>query len=154
MDLQPPIEHQQIFKANLLVSLQFILIGLLLLTIDAFHFSFLAILFIILSMFVAFWSIITMRKSKLRISPIPAVTATLIIDGPYKYIRHPMYASILLAAIGLLFLNFSWIRLGLAITLMLVLLVKLEWEEKMLSKKFTNYLDYKKRTKRLLPLVF
>jgi len=154
MDPQTTIGQQQISKANLLVSLQFIFIGLLLFTVIPIHFSFLAMLFILLSVLLAFWAIITMQKSKLRISPIPSARATLITDGPYKYIRHPMYASILLASFGLLILNFSWVRLCFACALAFVLIVKLEWEEKMLSNKFINYPEYKKRTKRLLPLVY
>ena len=95
-----------------------------------------------------------MRKSELRISPIPAEEAILIASRPYKYIRHPMYASIIFGVFGLLNINFSWLRLGISCALLAVLFIKLSWEERMLDKKFHNYDEYKSHTKRLIPLIF
>ena len=141
-------------KSLLLVALQFVFIVLLLLGTPLHNIPALAYAFIILSILLVLWAVITMQKSKLRILPEPSLHATLIINGPYRFIRHPMYTAILLASTGLLTHQFTWIRLAIAIALAIVLLVKLFWEEQMLSRKFEAYEQYSKSTYRLIPFIF
>ncbi|HVM88804.1 MAG TPA: methyltransferase [Puia sp.] len=119
-----------------------------------FHFSILSCSFIISAVILAGWAIAAMQRSRFRVSPIPAKNGSLVKSGPYKFIRHPMYASILLAGIGLLLVNFSWQRLLMVIFLLLVLLIKLGWEEKMLTIQFPEYPIYKSQSKRLIPFLF
>jgi protein-S-isoprenylcysteine O-methyltransferase Ste14 len=138
----------------LLVTLQFVFILILLLGAPLRNIPALGYVFIILSILLVLWAVIAMQKSKLRILPEPSVHAVLITNGPYRFIRHPMYTAILLASIGLLVLQFTWIRLAIAIALAIVLLVKLFWEEQMLSRKFEMYEQYTKSTYRLIPFIF
>ena len=112
-----------------------------------------AILLILAAIVLAIWAILSMIKGEFRISPIPAENAVLIIFGPYKWIRHPMYSAIFLGVIGLFTFHFSWIKLGLFLALIIVLSIKLKWEEKLLSKKFDDYQVYKKKTKRIIPFL-
>lgn len=142
------------FKSNLLVALQFILIGLLLWGTPKYNFSIGAVAFIFMAIFLILWAIIVMRKSKLRISPIPAADALLITEGPYKYIRHPMYTAIFMGVTGLLIIYFTWMRLVMAIALAVVLLIKMSWEEKMLSMKFITYKNYIAHSKKIIPYLF
>ena len=100
------------------------------------------------------WAILSMRKSRFRISPVPADDASLVISGPYKLIRHPMYSSILLFVTGLLIIRFSISQLIAVIVLALVLLVKMKWEELMLSEKFPEYKSYMQHTKNIIPFIF
>ena len=141
-------------KSLLLVGLQFLFILLLLIGTRFQNHMLLAFGFIITAILVVLWAIVTMQKSKLRILPEPSADATLITNGPYHLIRHPMYTAILLGCAGLLISKFSWIRLVMAVTLAMVLIVKLIWEERMLSQKFDGYKEYMKHTKRLLPFIF
>jgi protein-S-isoprenylcysteine O-methyltransferase Ste14 len=141
-------------KSILLVALQFVFILLLLSGSPLNNIPALAYAFVILSILLAFWAIVTMQKSKLRILPEPSANATLITNGPYRFIRHPMYTAILLGSVGLLIHQFTRLRLSIAIALAIVLLVKLIWEEKMLLQKFDGYSGYMKHTKRLLPFIF
>ena len=140
-------------KSKLLVFLQFLLIGLLLVFSPLKDVSIWAIILIILAITMAIWAIISMLRGKFRISPIPAEEAVLISEGPYKWIRHPMYSAIFLGVCGLFTYHFSWIKLGLFLALIIVLSIKLTWEEKMLSKKFSDYQIYKKHTKRIIPFL-
>jgi len=141
-------------KSILLVGLQFLFLFILLLDSPLNNIPASAYTFIILSILLVFWAIATMQKSKLRILPEPSPHATLITNGPYRLIRHPMYTAILLGSVGLLINKFTVIRLSIAIALAIVLLVKLGWEEKMLSQKFDEYKNYMKNTKRILPFIF
>jgi protein-S-isoprenylcysteine O-methyltransferase Ste14 len=141
-------------KSVVLVTLQFTLIVLLLFTTATYRVSVISIVLLAASVLLVAWAIIAMRQSKFRISPVPATVAVLITNGPYKYIRHPMYTAIVLGAAGLLTCYFSWLRLGMSVVLAIMLIIKLFWEEKMLAEKFSGYTNYKKKTRRLLPFVF
>ena len=141
-------------KSILLVVLQFTFILLLLSGSPLSNFPVLAYAFIILSILLVFWAIATMRKSKLSILPEPSLHATLITNGPYRFIRHPMYTAILLGSVGLLIHHFNWLRLLIVIALAMVLVAKLTWEERMLLQKFEAYREYMRRSKRLIPFIF
>ncbi len=141
-------------KSILLVVLQFVFILLLLSGSPLKNIPTLSYIFIILSILLAFWAIATMKKSKLRILPEPSPHATLITNGPYRFIRHPMYTAILMGSVGLLIHQFTLMRLSILIALAIVLVIKLTWEESMLFQKFEAYRDYMRRSKRLFPFIY
>jgi protein-S-isoprenylcysteine O-methyltransferase Ste14 len=141
-------------KSLLLPGLQFLFIVLLFFTTTQAKHIYVAAIFLTIAIGLAAWAIYSMSSSRLRISPVPAPDAELITTGAYRYIRHPMYTSILSGMAGLLVLDFSWVRLILAIVLFLVLLYKLLWEESMLAEKFPAYKSYSLKTKRLVPFFF
>jgi len=80
----------------------------------------------------------------------------LITGGVYNRIRHPMYTSIFLMAIGQLLLLSNWIAgpsMLAAFTLMFA--SRLNTEEKMMLDKFgAEYEAYRKRSKRIIPGVW
>lgn len=82
-------------------------------------------------------------------------TTTLVTVGIYKYIRHPLYASLLFLAWGAFFKNLSWLGviLTLAATLFLTLTAKVEEQE---SVRFfgPDYQAYMSRTKMFVPFLF
>lgn len=141
-------------KSILLVSLQFLFLFLLLSGSRLNNLSLLAYVFIILSFSLFVWAIVAMQKSKLRILPEPSANAVLIANGPYRFIRHPMYTSILAGCVGLLISHFTFLRLTMIISLTIVLIAKLLWEEKMLTQIFEGYKNYMAHTFRLLPFIF
>lgn len=143
-----------LLKSIVLVTLQFLLIVLLLSGLLLNNLSVLPAIFIIISFHLLLWAMAAMQKSKLRILPEPSGNAALITIGPYRYIRHPMYTAIMLGALGLLISYFSWVRLVMVISLAIVLIIKLTWEEKMLLQKFEGYPSYRRHTKRLIPFLF
>jgi protein-S-isoprenylcysteine O-methyltransferase Ste14 len=142
------------FKSSILVAFQFVLIGTLFFSSVKLIFTLPAGLLMLVALVLVAWALISMRDSRLRISPIPAPDAVLVMDGPYKYLRHPMYTAILIAAFGLLMAHFSWFRLMLVIALIAVLLIKVEWEESMLAEKFPHYEDYSKSTRKIIPYLY
>jgi protein-S-isoprenylcysteine O-methyltransferase Ste14 len=82
-------------------------------------------------------------------------TTRLVAVGAYKYIRHPMYSSLLFLAWGVLFKNLSWPStiLALAATVFLVATAKAEEAENI---RFfgTSYQTYIKQTTRFIPFLF
>jgi protein-S-isoprenylcysteine O-methyltransferase Ste14 len=100
------------------------------------------------------WAFKAMMNSRLKISPEPHQHAGLITYGPYQYIRHPMYTSIVICCAGLLISHFSFARLLFFLALVTVLLIKSSYEEKLLNHKFPEYKKYTEKTKRLVPFLF
>ncbi len=95
-----------------------------------------------------------MQRSKLRIFPEPSVDAVLITQGPYRYIRHPMYTAVLLGCFAFVIIYFNFIRLSFFILLFINLVIKLHWEESMLKKKFDGYRKYSEATHKLIPFIY
>ncbi len=100
------------------------------------------------------WSLATLGLRHLRATPEPAAGARLIVRGPYRWIRHPMYSATLLVAAGWLIGHVSWSRGVMVLGLLVVLLVKLRYEERLLARHFSDYPAYAARTKRLVPWVW
>ncbi len=82
-------------------------------------------------------------------------TTTLVTVGAYKYIRHPLYSSLLFLAWGVFFKSSSWIGGGLAVTATACLTATAKVEETENAAYFgAAYADYVKRTKMFIPFVF
>jgi protein-S-isoprenylcysteine O-methyltransferase Ste14 len=80
--------------------------------------------------------------------------ASLITNGPYKYIRHPMYTSLFIMMLGITIYNFHYLNfIGLAL-LTPVLIAKAHIEESLLNNQFSTYASYKAKTKKFIPFIF
>jgi len=78
----------------------------------------------------------------------------LVTSGPYRCIRHPMYAGGLVAAIGsAIVCGGAWIFL--LILLSALFLWRVGAEDKLMAQQFPNeYPEYRRRTKKLIPFVW
>ena len=82
-------------------------------------------------------------------------TVTLIREGIYKYIRHPMYGSLLFLAFGAMFKYISILTISLALATLIFIIFTAKTEEKENTKFFgTDYVDYMQTTKMFIPFVF
>lgn len=102
----------------------------------------------------AVWALVTMNKSKLNIAPQPRKNARLVTSGPYAIIRHPMYASIILAITPLIISHWDINRFAFLMFLYVNLILKLLFEESLLRSCFDGYEEYMKRSWRVIPKVF
>lgn len=77
---------------------------------------------------------------------------TLVTDGPYRFIRHPMYAAIFLIGIGVLLLSANWIvALSYMMPTASLYLVCVSDEEEMMIGQFGDeYRPFMTRTGRLI----
>lgn len=107
----------------------------------------------ILAVFLGVWAVATMQYS-VNVLPDVRRHQKLYTGGPYRTMRHPMYTSILLATLAWLQNRPDAIALALWLVLLVDLLLKLRYEERMLTLKFPEYKTYAARTKRLLPFVY
>jgi protein-S-isoprenylcysteine O-methyltransferase Ste14 len=79
----------------------------------------------------------------------------LVVDGPYRLIRHPRYLGIIVFAIGLSLTFRSWLGLVLVGGLMIVLWWRIHDEEKLMHQEFgADWEAYCRVTWRLVPFVY
>ena len=78
----------------------------------------------------------------------------LVTSGPYRFIRHPIYAAIgLFVWAGVLaHLSTLTVLLGCAATAGIV--VRVRCEETLITERYPEYREYATRTRRLLPMVW
>lgn len=82
-------------------------------------------------------------------------TSTLIRIGIYKYIRHPMYGSLLFLALGAMFKFISLLTVILSLIILIFVILTAKSEEKENISFFgSEYEDYIKKSKMFIPFVF
>ena len=107
---------------------------------------FLGILIIIIAFIVMLLSIKDLGRN-LSPFPRPINNSNLVTKGIYRYMRHPMYYSLIFISIGVFIIKLSIYYLFLTIILALIIKFKITLEEKYLINKFKNYLLYKNEVK-------
>jgi protein-S-isoprenylcysteine O-methyltransferase Ste14 len=77
---------------------------------------------------------------------------TLVVDGLYGVVRHPLYASLLwmLTGVSLVYLNYAALAATMLVFLPMVS-ARARLEEDMLTKRFPEYDNYRQRVGRFLP---
>ncbi len=94
----------------------------------------------------------SLRRS-LTVVPIPKEEGVLSTTGLYRYVRHPMYTSVLLLALGLSLNSGSVIKYLLTLSLYVLFLLKSIYEEKYLRLKYPDYAEYAARIPRFIPFL-
>ena len=88
---------------------------------------------------------------ELRTHPAPSSTAVLRVDGAYRFVRHPIYAGLLLMAAGLAAVAGAILAAVAFAALLALLSLKARFEERLLEDRFPGYRDYARRTPRFVP---
>lgn len=82
-------------------------------------------------------------------------TANLVKDGIYKYIRHPMYSSLLFLSIATMLKNLTFFTVIIAVLVIILLISSAKIEENENKNFFgLEYDEYMKRTKMFIPYMF
>ena len=92
----------------------------------------------------------SLRRS-LTAVPIPKEDGRLSTTGLYKYVRHPMYSSVLLLSLGISVSGGSLIKYLFVIFLYILFYFKSLFEEKYLVLKYPKYPEYSARVPRFIP---
>ncbi len=91
----------------------------------------------------------------LQAEPHPKDDATLITNGAYRLVRHPIYSGIILGWTGWGLFNANELTSILVIVLLFPFFdIKTRREERMLAAKFPAYADYQTRVRKLIPLIY
>jgi protein-S-isoprenylcysteine O-methyltransferase Ste14 len=102
----------------------------------------------------ALWTLRHNRLGNFSIHPKPKGSGVLVTTGPYRWIRHPMYSSVLLGAAALALLSNPLAGSTAWTALAIVLLLKSRLEETWLQQRHASYAAYMQHSKRFLPCVF
>ena len=86
--------------------------------------------------------------------PCPKDNAQLVQSGLYRYVRHPIYFGVLLAALAWLLIYPNAYILLYAIGLFFLFDIKARREEVWLVERFPAYQDYQAKVKKLVPGVY
>jgi protein-S-isoprenylcysteine O-methyltransferase Ste14 len=100
------------------------------------------------------WAILVMSRSRLNITPVPLRGAVLVTAGPYRVIRHPMYTSLILAFFPIVYSRPDMVNIVIFTLLVVNLLFKLNYEEKLLREQFEGYECKMEGTWRLFPWIY
>ena len=139
---------------TLLVAVQLGSLVFLIVSGPVFAFTVAGIFVEMAGVFLGLLSIYVMGLGNFNIRPIVKESGVLITSGPYGIIRHPMYLAQVIAIVPLVCESFSYWRLAVLLLLIIVLTIKMEYEEKRLVKHFNGYSEYKKYTKKVIPFVY
>ena len=77
---------------------------------------------------------------------------TLVLHGPYRWVRHPFYASVTLLLLGMSLTAASWFLLLAGAVVVTLLVIRTRREEDLLIRRFgDDYREYMHRTGRFFP---
>jgi protein-S-isoprenylcysteine O-methyltransferase Ste14 len=85
--------------------------------------------------------------------PRPRERSSLVQTGPYRIVRHPIYAGGIALAYGWALLVNGWLTLVWATVMLVFLDIKSAREERWLVEKFPEYPDYQRRVRKLIPFI-
>lgn len=143
-------------RGNLLVGIQFLLLGLLAfapkqeLWVTGMIERQLSLLIGVIAIAILMIAGINLGKS-LTANPVPLEQATLKTNGLYAIVRHPIYLGLLLLGVSIVLQSGSWLHILLFAGLTVLLSVKARFEEKLLMAKYEGYREYASRVGRILP---
>jgi len=115
--------------------------------------SWLSIAMILAGFVLGIAAIASIRWSQLSVLPDVGQSARLVTSGPYRWIRHPMYMGLMLLTAGCMVSPFDAWKLGVWLLLLGVLWCKSTYEERLLTRRFPDYAQYRSKTTRFVPFV-
>ena len=144
-----------LLKATSLIAFAVTVVGMLFLIKNNSIISdnIIAIIIQILSVVLMIWARIVFGIKSFH-APANTYKKELVTNGPYKWLRHPIYAAVIYFFIASI-IAYPNIKTTIAVLLIIVsTIVRMLLEEKSLSENFKDYDAYYKQTKRFIPFVF
>ena len=95
----------------------------------------------------------TFGRQRFNISATPA-EGPLVRNGPYRFIRHPMYAGVSLFLLVSVIGHLSLFTAAIGILVLIIIPWRIHLEETQLKLTYPEYAGYASGTKRLIPFVY
>jgi protein-S-isoprenylcysteine O-methyltransferase Ste14 len=99
------------------------------------------------------WAVWSLRYLDRNISVL-AQARDIVVQGPYRWVRHPLYLGELVASLGIAIAVNSYLAIAVWIVLCGLQVYRAVREEQVLSQALPAYRSYRSRTAALLPGVF
>lgn len=100
------------------------------------------------------WALSVNRPGNFNFRPEPKADGRLVTHGPYRWVRHPMYAGLLLISAGLGGIIDSFHGWMLSLTLLGALLIKASFEDRWMAQAHPEYADYMAHTRGFVPFIY
>jgi protein-S-isoprenylcysteine O-methyltransferase Ste14 len=101
---------------------------------------------------VVIWARLTFGMRSLHAGSNPTAGG-LVTTGPYRFVRHPIYAGALVIMLGTLIAHHDLQAILAVACVATGLVVRMFAEERAVVKTYPEYADYAKRTKRVIPWI-
>ena len=143
-------------KGRLLVTIQFLLLGGLILISSEDMFSrngtidLIGLSLEIIGLVIVVLGFKGLGKS-LTANPVPIKGGKLITTGIYSRVRHPIYLGLILATFGIALTNGSIIKFGFWVLLVSLLILKMKFEENLLVATYPDYKQYQEKVPGIFP---
>ena len=98
------------------------------------------------------WARLTFGRRSFHASATPT-EGGLVTTGPYKFLRHPIYAAILYFVWTGVVSHLSMLSCVLGIIVTLGLIIRMLAEERLVAEKYPDFTEYAARTKRVIPFI-
>lgn len=106
----------------------------------------------VLAVLVMLWARVTFGRRSFHAAADPTAGG-LVTTGPYRFLRHPIYAALLLFLAAGLVSHLSVVNATLAAAAAGAVAVRIVAEERLLVLRYPEYAAYAARTKRVVPFV-
>ena len=101
------------------------------------------------------WALLTLGRYYQLGGTVPRPEDRMVVEGPYRLIRHPMYAAALSIALGLSLLLQSVAFFAVFAIYVALMFGLIPLEERELEKAYgASYEDYRRKTRMLIPAVY
>ena len=137
----------------ILVSLQFIFIAILIAHHGLHAPSNFALFIFLLGCGFGLYTVRHNPLGNFNITPEIKENASLITTGAYRYIRHPMYFSVLVMMLGVVISKPTLLSFFIYVLLVVTLFLKAHKEEMLWVEQSSEYGNYRQRTKKIIPFV-
>jgi protein-S-isoprenylcysteine O-methyltransferase Ste14 len=98
----------------------------------------------------ALWGLLWLGRSV----SIMSEARRLVVGGPYMIVRHPLYLGEQMALMGVALQYISPVAFGFLVLQLVFQFYRMGFEEEILSENFPEYVEYMKRTARLVPGIY
>jgi protein-S-isoprenylcysteine O-methyltransferase Ste14 len=101
------------------------------------------------------WALITLGRNYQLGGSTPRDEDKLLVGGPYRLVRHPMYAAAWSISLGLACLTQSWALFCVFCIYLVLILLLIPMEEAGLEKAYgEQYVAYQLKSRRIIPFVY
>ena len=106
----------------------------------------------VLAVILVLWARLTFGMRSLHVAANPTAGG-LVTSGPYRFVRHPIYAAILFFVWAGVTSHTTFLSVGLGVLVSAATAVRIVAEERLVTARYPEYAAYAARTKRLIPFV-
>ncbi len=141
------------WKDRLFVGTQFLLMAAYIIHVDLGYFNPLKLIGLGMTVCGGMVGLMAIWQLRHSISPFPSpkLSAVLIDNGIFKWVRHPIYTGIMAMSFGYALVTGLFWKALIAVLLLILFQFKARYEEQLLQTRFEDYPSYMSKTGRFLP---